>query len=214
MSGTSTSANATRSNITRTISTSITISTLETFLMHIKKRAKYQDATNLPPESLEDGKVVSIITRWGHRQHSNSKIEFRFKTFKKMMLPSAEVVPFLVDVDAGLAPPTYKTDRNWTSRLLHRVPDSEQGVCPESDDEGDYADLSNGHDCVRIIADSGNFMWNRQKQGDFAFMEQDTEDGIPDLRDNEVTAYLILDWVEEGTLSEPMDKMKNTPGSQ
>jgi hypothetical protein len=87
----------------------------------------------LPPESLEDGKVVGIIKQWEKHQHTNVyNIEFKFKAFTKMMLPLYEVVPFLVDkgVVIGVVPLTHKTDSNHRSRLLHRVPDSEQGVCP------------------------------------------------------------------------------------
>jgi hypothetical protein len=43
-------------------------------------------------------------------------------------------------------------------------------------------------------------------------MEQDTEEDVPALRDDEVTQDLTLDWVEEGTLPEPKDKTKDTPG--
>jgi hypothetical protein len=103
-------------------------------------------------------------------------------------------------------------DMNRTSLLLQRVPKSEQRVCPYSDDEGVNVDLSNEDDCVKIIADSDNFTWNRRKQGDFAFMEQDFEDEAPALPDNEVTKDLTLDWVEESCLPEPTNKMKNTPG--
>jgi hypothetical protein len=76
------------------------------------------------------------------------------------MLPSAEVAPLLVDADAGIVPLTKETDRNRTSHLLHRVPDSEQGVHSKSDDKGNNVNLSNEDDCVRIIADSDNFVWN------------------------------------------------------
>jgi hypothetical protein len=68
------------------------------------------------------------MTRWqGQNQHSNSyNSEFKFKTFKNLMLYLAELVYFLVDENMldDLAPPTNKTDRNRISRLLHRVPDS------------------------------------------------------------------------------------------
>jgi hypothetical protein len=103
-------------------------------------------------------------------------------------------------------------DMNRKSRLLQQVPDSEQGVCPESDAEGVNVDLSNGDDCVKIIANSENFTWNRRKQGGFAFMEQDFEDESPAVTDDEVTKYLTLDWVEGGCLPEPTDKMKDTSG--
>jgi hypothetical protein len=93
-----------------------------------------------------------------------------------MMLPVTDVVFFLIDSDTGLEPSTDEMDMNRMSRLLQRVPDSQQGVCPESDDEGVNVDLSNEDDCVKIIADSENFTWNRRKQGDFSFMEQDFED--------------------------------------
>jgi hypothetical protein len=36
-------------------------------------------------------------------------------------------------------------------------------------------------------------MWNRQKQGDFAFTEQDYEDDVPSLRDGEVTKDLAFE---------------------
>jgi hypothetical protein len=130
-----------------------------------------------------------------------------------VILPLAEVVPFLVDEDmvAGVAPPD-KTDRNHTSILLHRVPDSEKGVCPESGNEVNDVNLSNEDDCVRIIANSENFTLNRMKHGDFAFMEQVTEDDVPALRNEEVMQYITLDWVKEGTLPEPKKKMKDTLG--
>jgi hypothetical protein len=130
-----------------------------------------------------------------------------------MMLPLPEVVPFLVDGDmvSGVAPPN-ETDRNCMSHLLHRVPHSEKWVCPESGDDGDDVDLSNKDGCVQIIADYDNFTWHRMNQGDFVFMEQDTEYDIPALRDDKVTQDLTLDWVEEGTLPEPKDKMKDAPG--
>jgi hypothetical protein len=181
----------------------------------MKKRAKYQDVTPLPPESFEDGKVVGIVNQWGQHQHTNLYIiDFKFKMFSKLMLPLAEVVHFLLDedVDAKLAPTTDETDRNHTSCPLHMLPDSEPGACPESGGEGDDFNLSNEDDCIRINADSDNFTWHRRKQGDFAFMEQVLEDEFPSLRADEVTQDLTLDWVEEGTLSEPNDKMKDTPG--
>jgi hypothetical protein len=184
-------------------------------MTQIKKRVKYQHNKTHPPESLEYGNVVGIIKKWGQHQHLNSyNIEFKFKTFKKIMLPLAQVVPFPVDEDvvAGLFPPTDETDRNRTSHLLYRVTDSEQGMCPESGDEGYDVDLSNEDNCVRIIADSENFTWHRRKQGDFAFMDQDTEDDVPALRDDEVMQDLTLNWVEEGTLPDPKDKIKDTPG--
>jgi hypothetical protein len=43
-------------------------------------------------------------------------------------------------------------------------------------------------------------------------MEQDIEYDTPALRDDEVTKYLTLDWVKEGTLPEPRDNMKDIPG--
>jgi hypothetical protein len=104
-----------------------------------------------------------------------------------MMLPVTDVVPFLVDSDTGLEPSTDDMDMNRTGRLLQRVPDSEQRFCLESDDEGVNVDLSNEDDFVKITADSNNFTWNRQKQGDFAFMEQDFEYEAPAVPDDEVT---------------------------
>jgi hypothetical protein len=67
-------------------------------------------------------------------------------------------------------------------------------------------DLSNEDDCVKIIANSENFTWNRRKQGDFAFMDQDFEDEAPAVPDDEVTIDLTLDWVEGGCLPEPTEK--------
>jgi hypothetical protein len=161
---------------------------LDTLLTRIKKRAKYHDATTLPPESLESGKVVGFIKRRGQRPHSSSfNVEFKCRIFKSLMLPVTDVVPFLVDSDTGLEPSTDDMDMNRTSRLLQRFPDSEQGVCPDSDDEGVNVDLSNVDDCVKIIADSDNFTWNKRKQGDFACMEQDFEDEARAVPDDEVT---------------------------
>jgi hypothetical protein len=40
---------------------------------------------------------------------------------------------------------------NLMSLLLQRVPDSEQGVCPESDNGGVNVDLSNEDDCVKSL---------------------------------------------------------------
>jgi hypothetical protein len=59
------------------------------------------------------------------------------------MLPTSEVVPFLVDADAvaGVDLPD-KTDRKSTSHLLQGVTDSEQWVCQDSGDEGDNVNLS------------------------------------------------------------------------
>jgi hypothetical protein len=128
------------------------------------------------------------------------------------MLPVTDVVPFLVDSDTGLEPSADEMDMNRTSCLLQRVPDSEQGICPDSDDEGVNVDLSNEDDCVKSIADSENITWNRRNQGDFAFMEQDFEDEAPAVPDDEVTKDLTLDWVEGGCLPEPTDKMKDTSG--
>jgi hypothetical protein len=65
-------------------------------------------------------------------------------------------------------------------------------VCPESSNEGNDVDLSNEDECVRIIAGSNNFAWNRRKQGDFAFMDQDIKDDIPAFLDDEVTTYITL----------------------
>jgi hypothetical protein len=125
------------------------------------------------------------------------------------MLPVTDVVPFLVYSDTGLEPSTDEMDMNYMSRLLQRVPDSEQGVCPDSDDEGVNVDLSNEDDCVKIIADSGNFTWNRRKQGDFASMEQDFEYEDPAVPDDKVTKYFTLDWVEGGCLNEHhLDRLK------
>jgi hypothetical protein len=78
-------------------------------------------------------------------------------------LPVAEVVPIIVDEDTGVGAPNDKNDRNRMSCLLHRLPDSEQGVCPDSDDDDISFDLSNEEDCVKIIADADNFTWNRRK---------------------------------------------------
>jgi hypothetical protein len=103
-------------------------------------------------------------------------------------------------------------DMNRTSRLLQRVPNSEHGVCPESDDEGVNVDLSKEYDWVKIVADSDNFTWNRLKQGGFAFTEQDFEYEAADVPDDEVTKYLTLDWFEGGCFPEPTNKMKDTPG--
>jgi hypothetical protein len=81
----------------------------------------YHDSTTLPPGSLERGTVVGVIKRLEQRQHASSyHIEFRFKTFKNLMLPLAEVVPLIVDDDHGVGAPTDLNDRNRTSRLLHR----------------------------------------------------------------------------------------------
>jgi hypothetical protein len=50
---------------------------LDTLLTRIKKRAKYHDATTLPPEFLEIGKVVGVIKQRGQQQHSSSyNVEF------------------------------------------------------------------------------------------------------------------------------------------
>jgi hypothetical protein len=183
-------------------------------LTRIKKRAKYHDATTLPPESLESGKVVGVIKRRGQRQHSSSyNVEFKCRIFKSLMLPVTDVVPFLVDSDTGLEPSTAEMDTNPTSRLLQRVTESEQGVCPGSDNEGVNVDLSNEDECVKIIADSDNFTWNRRKQGDSAFMEQCFEDEAPAVLNGEVTKDITLDWIEGGCLPEPPEKMKHTPGS-
>jgi hypothetical protein len=43
-------------------------------------------------------------------------------------------------------------------------------------------------------------------------MEQDTKDDVPALRDDEVMLDITLEWVEEVTLPEPYDKMKDAPG--
>jgi hypothetical protein len=128
------------------------------------------------------------------------------------MLPVTDVVPFLVDSDTCLEPSTDEMDMNRICHLLQRVPDSEQGVCPDSDNKGDNVDLSNEDDCVKIIAYSDNLTRNRWNQGDFAFMEQDFKDEAPDVPDNEVTKDLTLGWVEGGCLPEPTDKMKDTSG--
>jgi hypothetical protein len=76
------------------------------------------------------------------------------------MLPVAELVPFIVDEDTGLGPPTDKNDRNRMSRLLHWIPDSEQGVCPYIDNNGINVDLSNEEDFVKTIADTDTFTRN------------------------------------------------------
>jgi hypothetical protein len=55
-------------------------------------------------------------------------------------------------------------------------------------------------------------MWHQRKQGYFAFMEQDTKDNVPYLPDDKVTEDLTLDWVEENTLLDPKEKMKDTHG--
>jgi hypothetical protein len=128
------------------------------------------------------------------------------------MLPVTDVLPFLVDSDTGLEPSMDEMDMNRMSRLLQRVPDSDQGVYPESDDEGVNVDLSNEDDCVKIISNLDNFTWNRRKQGEFSFIEQDFEDEAPAVPEDEVTTDLTLDWVEGGCLPEPTDKMKDTPG--
>jgi hypothetical protein len=186
---------------------------LDTLLTHIKKRAKYHDATTLPPESLESGKVMGVIKRRGQRQHLNSyNVEFKCRIFKSVMLRVTDVVPILVDSDTGLEPSTDEMDMNCTSHLLQRVPDSEQGFFPESDDEGVNVDLTNGDDCVKIIANSEIFTWNRRNQGDFAFTEQDFEDEAPAVPDDKVMKDLTLNWVEGGCPPEPTDKMKDTPG--
>jgi hypothetical protein len=187
---------------------------LETLLMLIKKRSKYQDYLTLPPESLEDGKVAGIIKLLGQHQHSILyNIELKFKTVNTLTLHIAEVVSFLVhdDVVAGVSLPD-ETDRNCTSCLLHRVPDSDQGVYPESGDEGNDVNLSQENDCIWIIADSDNFTWHRMEQGDFVFMDQDTEDDIPNLHNDEMTQVLTLEWIEEGTLPEPYEKKEEAPG--
>jgi hypothetical protein len=69
------------------------------------------------------------------------------------MFPVTEVVPFLIDSDTGLEPSTDEMDTSHTSHLLQWFPDSEQGVCPDSDNEGVNVDLLNEDNCVKIISD-------------------------------------------------------------
>jgi hypothetical protein len=57
-----------------------------------------------------------------------------------------------------------------------------------------------------------NFTWNRQKKGDFAFMEQDFEYEAPAVPGDKVTTHLMLDWAEGGCLPEPTGKIVNTSG--
>jgi hypothetical protein len=60
---------------------------LEALLFWLKKRKKYENATFLPEESLENGKLVGIIKRRVQCQHFNLySINFQFKTFKSIML--------------------------------------------------------------------------------------------------------------------------------
>jgi hypothetical protein len=152
---------------------------------------------------------VGVIKHLGRQQHASPyHIEFGFK---KMMLPIAEVMPLIIDEYTGVGAPTDENDSNRTSCLLHRVPDSEQRVFPDSDDGGINVDLSNEEDCVKSIAGADNFTWNRQKQGEFTFTDQDNEDDVPSLADDEVTKDLTLEWVEEGNLPKPTDKMKDSP---
>jgi hypothetical protein len=59
--------------------------------------------------------------------------------------------------------------------MITRVPESDLGHCPESDDEsGDDFDLTEESGCVRIISDPDpldDATWNRKKHGNFAVMD-------------------------------------------
>jgi hypothetical protein len=144
----------------------------------------------IPEDFLDNDRVVGTIKRRGQHQHSNSyNIEFKFKTFKNLIVPADKVHPYVVGaVLAGVQQRDLMDDSNHITRMINHVPESDLGPFQESDDEGgDYFYLTAESDCVRIISDSDpldGVTWNRKKHGNFAFMDQDAHDDLPTLVDD------------------------------
>jgi hypothetical protein len=177
------------------------------------------NSTCLPEDSLDNDRVSGIIKWRGQRQHSNSyNIEFQFKTYKSIMLPADEVHPYLDGIPATGPPTEGVDDSDRITLMINRIPDSELGLCPDSDDErGIGLDLTEESDCVRIISDADPFddaTWIRRRQGNVAFIDQDTYDDLPMLVDDVCVheKEYMLDWEEEGELPKPTENMKDTPG--
>jgi hypothetical protein len=122
------------------------------------------------------------------------------------MFSADEVHPYLVDVQATDPPPEGVDDSDQITCMISSIPDSELGLCPDSDDEGGVGlDLTEESDCVRIISDADpldDATWVRKKQDIFSFMDQDTYDDLPTLVDNADVheKEYTLDWEEKGEL--------------
>jgi hypothetical protein len=164
---------------------------IDKLLLRLKKRKKYFDAICIPEEYIENGTVVGTIKWWGQLQHSNSyNIEFKCKTFKNLMLPADEVHPYLVGpVVAGSQQSDLMDDSSHITRMINHDPESDLVPCPERDDEGgDDLNLTTESYCVRIISDSDpldDTTWNRNKHGNFAFVDQYAYEYLPMLVDDD-----------------------------
>jgi hypothetical protein len=101
-------------------------------------------------------------------------IEFQYKAYTYIMLPANDAHPYLVYVLPTGPSPMGIDDSDQITRMINIVPDSELGLCPDSDDEGSNdLDLTEESDCVRIISDADPFddvTWIIRKQGHFAFV--------------------------------------------
>jgi hypothetical protein len=164
---------------------------VETLLLRLRKRKKYVDSTCLHEECLQHGRISGTIKWRSHHQQSNSyNIAFEFKSFKIFMLPANEVDPYMVAILPYVAATHEENEEsNRVTRMINRVPESEHGLCPASDDEdGDDLNLTEAHDCFRTISDDDTLddaAWIRRKQVNFAFMDQDSYDDLPTLMDND-----------------------------
>jgi hypothetical protein len=100
--------------------------------------------------------------------------------------------------------------------LLTGAP-AHEDIEDRNDEYGDDFILTEENDCFRIISDADpldDATWNRRKQGNFAFMDQDSYDDLRMLVDDADVheKEYSLDWVEEGEVPDPTDKMNDTPG--
>jgi hypothetical protein len=72
------------------------------------------------------------------------------------MLPANEVDSYLVAIVPYGAPADENIDEsNHVTLMINRVPESEYGMCPASDEEDGYdLNLTEEHDCSRTISDA------------------------------------------------------------
>jgi hypothetical protein len=82
------------------------------------------------------------------------------------MLSANEVHPYLVDALATSPPLEGDKDSDRITCMINRVPDSEIGLCSDSNDEGGFdLELTEESECVWIILDADPFddaIWIRK----------------------------------------------------
>jgi hypothetical protein len=130
-----------------------------------------------------------VFSEWKNNWHNQAKgasisttirttLLLNLNCSRTSCLPVNEVYPYLVAI-VPTGEPSHKEieDKNRATRVIKRVPESEHGLCPGSDDEnGDDLNLTEEHDCYQTISYADpldDITWIWRKQGNFAFMDQD-----------------------------------------